>query len=171
MLGDLNFVTNNAPTNFEAGLGHCGPGWQHRVQTEWLLFTGVICWDDIAFKLTATGRLPADIFKNPLLRMEEAWLDAGLGKQSVNAMIGTFMLDECFSSKLISSNHAGDAPEGALKRTVWYEGGSVTDYIHREDEATHHDDAATPTRFMHVRGGGAGRADALLPAQAESDDQ
>ena len=51
------------------------------------------------------------------------------GKQSINSMIGAWMLDECFSYSLISSNHTGDAPKGAMKRIVHYDGGSVTDYI------------------------------------------
>jgi len=126
-LGDLNFITKKA-TDFIVQLGYtCG--WQHRIQTEWLLYTGVICWDDIAFKIVATGRLPADLLKEPLMRMEESWGDAGLGKQSINSMIGAWMLDECYSYSLISSNYADDAPPRALKRVVHYEGGSVTDYI------------------------------------------
>ena len=112
-----------------AQLGFTGSGWQHRIQTEWLLYTGVICWDDIAFKMVATGRLPADLLKESLTKMEEAWGEAGLGKQSINSMIGAWMLDECFSYSLISSNHVGDAPPGAMRRVVHYEGGSVTDYI------------------------------------------
>ena len=128
VLGDLNFVTKKA-TNFMAQLGHTGSGWQHVVQTQWLLYTGVICWDGIAFKLVATGRLPAHILREPLEKMEAAWGQAGLGKQSINSMIGAWMLDECFSYSLISSNHAGDAPPGALKRVVHYDGGNVVDYI------------------------------------------
>ena len=89
-LGDLNFVTRRA-TTFQAQLGYTGPGWQHRVQTEWLLYTNVITWDDIAYTITANSHLPADILKAPLERMEAAWTESGgaLGKQSVNAMIGT----------------------------------------------------------------------------------
>ena len=43
LLGDINFVTKS-PKSFASSLGYCGPGWQHRVQTEWLLHTGVIAW-------------------------------------------------------------------------------------------------------------------------------
>ena len=48
-------------------------------------------------------------------------------------MIGTWMLDEQFAYKHLSSEHLDDAPPGALKHTFFYEGGGgqkhVTDYI------------------------------------------
>jgi hypothetical protein len=81
VLGDLNFVTKQ-PTDPIAQLGYTGQGWQHRVQTEWLLHVGVIDLRDFSHKLTATGRLPADLLKKPLERMERAWEFDGLGKQS-----------------------------------------------------------------------------------------
>jgi hypothetical protein len=41
VLGDLNFVA--APyVSFVKQMGYTGPGWQHRVQTEFLLHMGVI---------------------------------------------------------------------------------------------------------------------------------
>ena len=40
-LGDLNFVTTKYKS-FVSQLGYAGVGWQHRVQTEWLLHAGVI---------------------------------------------------------------------------------------------------------------------------------
>ena len=43
-LGDLNFLTKKAKS-FVLQLGYTGPGWQHRVLTEWLLHTGVISWE------------------------------------------------------------------------------------------------------------------------------
>ena len=131
VLGDLNFVTKKA-TNFQAQLGYTGPGWQHRVQTEWLLYTRIITFDDIAYKITASGHLPNDILKEPLEKMETAWDTSGaLGKQACNSMIGTWMLDECFGYKLYSSNHAGDAPHGALKKITYYDDGKrfITDYV------------------------------------------
>ncbi|MDP7069711.1 MAG: HNH endonuclease, partial [Candidatus Peribacteraceae bacterium] len=128
-LGDLNFVTKRT-TNFQAQLGYTGPGWQHRVQTEFLMYMGILTWDDIAYKITASSHLPANILKAPLERMEAAWVETGaLGKQSANSMIGTFALDECFSYKHYSSNYEGDAPAGALKRTTHFDDGYVTDYI------------------------------------------
>jgi len=126
-LGDINFVTR-ALTDCVKQLGYTGPGWQHRAQTEWLLYTAVIGWEDIPWKLTATGRLPHDVFRKPLETMEKAW-DNGLGKQSINSMIGLWCLDETFNYKLTSSDHAGDAPPNALKRIVHHPGGTVTDYI------------------------------------------
>ena len=56
-LGDLNFVTRPAGC-FKELLGHTGPGWQHRVQTEFLMEERVLKWGDISHMLTATGRLP-----------------------------------------------------------------------------------------------------------------
>ena len=121
VLGDLNFVTK-AATDPIAQLGYTGSGWQHRVQTEWLLHSGVIDWKDISHKLTATGRLPADLLKKPLEKMERSWEVGGLGKQSVNAMVGTWMLDDQFAFKHISSEHPDDAPPGALKHTFFFGG-------------------------------------------------
>ena len=129
-LGDLNFVTKRS-TNIRAQLGYTGPGWQHRCQTEFLLYMGVISFDDIAFEITASAHLPNDLLKGPLETMEAAWNETGgaLGKQAVNAMIGTMMLNESFSYKMISSNHDEDAPPDALKRIVYYGTKSITDYV------------------------------------------
>ena len=126
-LGDINYVCRPAK-DCVAQLGYTGPGWQHRVQTEWLLYTGVISWSDIPWRLTATGRLPKDVFARPLQIMEEAWTN-GLGKQAVNSMIGLWCRDEVFNYKLSSSNHPEDAPPNALRRTLHFDGGSVVDYI------------------------------------------
>ena len=77
----------------------------HRVQAEFLRHHGVLTFADLPWKLTATGRLPADIFKRPLAQMEAAWGDAGLGKQSVNSMVGLWCIDECFNYRLLTSDH------------------------------------------------------------------
>ena len=45
----------------------------------------------VAFKITLGLHLPADILKAPLMKMEEAWGEASLGKQSINSMIGLYM--------------------------------------------------------------------------------
>ena len=127
-LGDLNFVTRKA-SNFIKLNGYTGPGWQSRILTEWLLYTGIITWSDITHKLTATGRLPPDLLRKPLEKMEEAWGDAGFQKESINSMIGTWMLDDSHSYSLISSHNPMDAPKNALKRIVHFEGGNVVDYI------------------------------------------
>ena len=127
-LGDLNFVTRHA-TSFVRQLGYTGPGWQHRVLTEWLLHAGVITWDDISHMLTATAHHPADILKRSLQIMEEAWGEMEHGKRSINSIVGLWCIDERFVHKLISSNDERDAPEGSLKSTFHYEGGCVMDYL------------------------------------------
>ena len=126
-LGDINFVTCPA-RDCVAQLGYCGPGWQHRTQTEWLLYTGTITWADIPWKLTARGRLPKDVFARPLQIMESAWED-GLGKQAINSMIGLWCRDEVYSYKLTTSNHPDDVLPNSLRRTMHYDGGFVIDYI------------------------------------------
>jgi hypothetical protein len=127
-LGDLNFVTRHS-TNFVRQLGYTGPGWQHRVQTEWLLHTGVICWDDISHTLSATAHHPAELLKRPLQIMESAWEEMDHGKRSINSLIGLWCIDDCFAHCLVSSNDERDAPPGSLKSTFYYEGGCATDYI------------------------------------------
>jgi hypothetical protein len=74
VLGDLNFVAMPLSRKaFASFLGYSGPGWQHRVQTEWLLHTGVIKWEHITETLTATAHLPAGLLAEPLETMERAW--------------------------------------------------------------------------------------------------
>ena len=90
---------------------------------------GVLTWADLPFKLTATGRLPADLFRAPLARMEAAWGESGLAKQSCNSMLGLWMLDETFSYKLSTSEHPGDVPPNALKRLTQVGDTVVTDLI------------------------------------------
>jgi hypothetical protein len=129
-LGDINYVKRPVFQGRDCvkQLGYTGPGWQHRVLTEWLLYTGAIVWSDVSHKITATGRLPHDIFRKPLETMEKAW-EHGLGKQSINSMIGLWCLDESFSYKLFSSDHPDDAPPNALKKITYFPGGAITDYI------------------------------------------
>jgi hypothetical protein len=125
-LGDIVFV-NRKYKNFISQYGYTGPGWMHRCQAEWLLYTAVITWQDIPWKLTATGRLPADLLREPLDRIEAAFENGA--KQAINSMIGLWCLDEQFSYRLISSNHPGDAPQNAMKRITHYTGGQTVDYI------------------------------------------
>ena len=134
LLGDLMFCTKPYKCCVKQ-LGFTGPGWMHRCQAEWLLYTGVIGWGDLPYKLNALGRLPTEIFKNPLDIMERAW-ENGLGKQSVNAMIGLWCRDQCYNYKLVTSEHPGDAPVNSLKRIFKFDGGSVTDYIMRTELTT-----------------------------------
>ncbi len=128
-LGDVVFCSKAPKSSCVTMLGYTGPGWMHRCQAEFLLHHGVITWADLPWKLTASGSLPADIFRKPLRQMEEAWGEAGLAKQAINSMIGLWCLDEAFSYRLLSSDEPGDVPEGAFKRITQFEGGAVTDNI------------------------------------------
>ena len=128
-LGDLNFVTKSY-TNLKTRLGYTGPGWQHRCLTEWLLYSGVIGWDHVSHTFTATSNLPADLFVRPLLQMENAWPSGSIhAKRSINSLIGLWCLDEPVCYTVITSNHDGDCPQGATKRTVHFEGGVTQDFI------------------------------------------
>jgi hypothetical protein len=127
-LGDIVYASKPSKC-FIRDLGYTGPGWMHRVQAEFLLHHGVLKWTDLPWKLNATGRLPADIFKLPLEQMEAAWGDTGLGKKSINSMIGLFCIDECFNYRLLTSDHPGDIPPNCIKRLMHYPGGVCTDLI------------------------------------------
>ena len=127
VLGDINYV-DRAQTNVVRQLGYT-PGWQHRVQTEFLLHMGVVGWGDVKYRLTASAHYPADVFRRPLRLMEEAWEDPLLAKLSVNALIGLWCLDEAYNYKVTSSTYEGDAPPNAHKRTFHYEGGAVHDFV------------------------------------------
>ena len=116
--------------SFISQLGYAGVGWQHRVQTEWLLHAGGIGWEDITHILNATAHLPASILAEPLRTMETAWgVDEVHAKLAVNSLIGLWAIDECYSHKLRSSTYESDAPHGALKQTFHHEGGLVYDFI------------------------------------------
>ena len=71
----------------------------------------VIAWQDVSHTLTASGRLPPDVFRKPLARMEAAWGESGLAKQAVNSMIGLWAREEGHVYKLFSSPDPRDAPE------------------------------------------------------------
>ena len=134
-LGDINFVTKVLAQrqNFSSLLGYTGPGWQHRVQTEWLLHTGIITWDDISHTLTATAHLPASLLAEPLEIMENAWRDEEvLAKLSVNSFIGLWAIDEASVLKVRTSSREDDAPrEGCLTSTFHYNGGYIYDFLTR----------------------------------------
>jgi hypothetical protein len=127
-LGDIVYVSKPSKC-FVRDLGYTGPGWMHRVQAEFLLHHGVLTWADIPYKLTATGRLPADIFKRPLAQMEAAWGESGLAKQSINSMVGLWCIDEAFNYRLLTSDHPGDIPPNSLKRLTQFPGGVCTDLV------------------------------------------
>ena len=127
-MGDLNFVTKKY-TTFIRQLGYTGTGWQHRVQTEFLLYMKVIGWEDISHTLTATAHLPPGLLTNPLRQMEKAWEGHELAKLAVNSLIGLWAIDKNYSHTLRSSTHEADAPVGALKQTFHWEGGCTHDFI------------------------------------------
>ncbi len=128
ILGDLNFVTKKYTTLVKQ-LGYTGVGWQHRVQTEFLLYMRVISWEDISHTLTATAHLPAGLLTTPLRQMEEAWLGDPLAKLAVNSLIGLWAIDQASSHSLQSSNYETDAPINSLKQTFYYQGGCTYDFI------------------------------------------
>ena len=132
-LGDINWVTRPAGC-FRELLGYTGPGPQHRVQTEWLMEQGVIGWSDISHTLTATGRLPRDVLREPFRILEEAWgADAQWGpKESINALTGLFCLDEAWRYSLCTSSFSADAPKAAFRRVFHHPGGHVTDHISKQ---------------------------------------
>ena len=144
VLGDLNFVTAKY-RHCVHQLGYTGPGWQHRVQTEFLLQHGVISWADVSHTLTATGRYPADLLQAPLREMEAAWEGSSLAKLAVNSLIGLLSIDETRSFKLRSSRHDADAPAGAAKFVFHYgDGDRLYDFVSSELLVTN-----TSTRPLH----------------------
>ena len=125
VLGDLNFVTKKLPAraSLVSYLGYTGPGWQHRVQTEWLLHTGVIKWEDISHVLTATAHLPAGILAEPLRKMEAAWEgEEVLAKFSVNSLIGLWAIDEASLTKVRTSTLEEDRPSEPCLTSVFHYG-------------------------------------------------
>ena len=130
-LGDVNFVVK-PPRKSSATLEMCyTQGWQHRCLTEFLLHYGVISWEHVTHRITATGRYPASTFAKPLRQMENAWREIGtpeLAKRAVNSLIGLWAIDESFDYKCYSSRHEQDCPPEALKSTFHYEGGQIMDF-------------------------------------------
>ena len=138
-LGDVNFVTKPIKNRaFASFLGYAGPGWQHRVQTEWLLHTSVITWEDVSHTLTATAHLPAGLLTEPLELMEKAWEgDLTLAKLSINSLIGLWAIDEASAVKVRTSRREDDAPlSGCLTSTFHYEGGYIYDFVTRQKLVT-----------------------------------
>jgi hypothetical protein len=113
-LGDLNFATKALPRrcNFASFLGYIGVGWQHRVQTDGLLHTDVITWDDISHTLMAAALLPAGLLADPLEAMERAWQsdDSTLAKLSVNSLIGLWAIDAAATLKGSDLHTGGRCP-------------------------------------------------------------
>lgn len=78
MLGDVNFVTKGQ-SNVCCQLGYT-QGRSHRAAVEFWLHNGVIRWSDVKRRSCATTHYPADIFRQPLDTMEEAWTGIEGGK-------------------------------------------------------------------------------------------
>ena len=91
-LGDINYVSKPQRANSNnLELGYTGPGWQHRCLTEFLLHHGVISWQHVTHRITATSRYPPHIFREPLQMLDEAWRNARypqLAKLFVNSLMG-----------------------------------------------------------------------------------
>ena len=134
-LGDINLVIKKQRLQ-SASLDLCyTQGWMHRCLTEFLLHHGIISWEHVTHRLTATGRYPPHTFREPLRIMDAAWQEAGhayLSKKSVNSLIGLWAIDESFDYRCFSSNHDADCPAGALKSTFHFENGSIMDFLVKE---------------------------------------
>ena len=98
-LGDLNFVAKTwRKTSNTLELCYT-QGWQHRCLTEFLMHHGVISWEHVTHRITASGRYPANVFREPLRQMEQAWKEIGkpeLAKKAVNSLIGLWAIDEAW---------------------------------------------------------------------------
>ena len=99
-LGDLNFVKKQVKWNGKSlidNLPFCGDAWYSKIAVQYMLHAGIIGWENITHTITASARLPANIFQKPLERMEQAWPDTELGrdlrKMSVNSLIGLMSIE------------------------------------------------------------------------------
>ena len=76
----------------------------------------------------ASGRAPADLFKEPLEQIERAAPE--MSKFAVNSMIGLWAIDREYSYNVVSSTFEGDCPTTCnFKRIFSYEGGHITDFV------------------------------------------
>ena len=133
VLADFSFIELKAGRRSAlAILPFTGPGWYHRVASEFLLHHGLITWRDIIFSLSATGKLPPKCLSEPLKIMEEAWGDEEhLAKLSVNMMIGLWASDAQCLYHVKTSQDAVDGMGAWAKRMVKFEGGELCDFIFR----------------------------------------
>ncbi len=131
-LADFSFVEPRAPPRSAplSMLPFVGAGWYHRVAVEFGLHHQKITWDDILWSLSATGRLPADVFAEPLRAMDAAWGDTDMSKLATNALIGLMATDQLVRFHCVTSTHRDDlrAPP-AVQTTVVFPGGSTTDWV------------------------------------------
>jgi hypothetical protein len=132
-LGDMLFVTRRFDDCVK-DLAYPGPGWYHRQYVEFLMDHGVLSWNDLQYKLTATAHLPADVFRKPIDDMLEYWgPDLDNAKRSINAMIGIWGIVESFVWSTTSSPHPFDAPDlpNVYESQVSYSGGVMFNFMRR----------------------------------------
>ena len=95
---DISYVQKDvkwSPSQLIEQLPFQGNGFYSKIAVQWLLHTGKISWSNIPYGIRATGRLPGDILKGPLQKMEESWPDEckDLAKKSINSLIGLMMIE------------------------------------------------------------------------------
>jgi len=67
---------------------YTGPRWYPKVSAEFLLFHGIVTWEDIHYGLDASAHLPKDALVETLNFIERGWAGSYLAKASINAMLG-----------------------------------------------------------------------------------
>jgi hypothetical protein len=95
-----------------------------------MLHYGTCSWQDIAATLTSTAHLPADVFRAPLEKMEAAWDDRDLRKNSVNQMVGLWAIKNTEALSVVSSNDDVDGKGRRTKRAFDYDSGIMYDHIY-----------------------------------------
>ncbi len=144
--------------------GYCGPGWQHRVQPEFLLHMGQLTWEDISHTGTATAHLPAGLLTKQLRQMEAAWEGSHLAKLAVNSLIGLWAIDQAFSHALCSSTCETDAPVGSQTDLTLRGGEHIR--LHHLHPPLGQQQLSSAPRPLYVHRGGKNGPD-VLRAQAE----
>ena len=110
-----------------------GPMWYHRVAVEFLLHRGLINWACISHSFSATGRLPPDVFREVLEKMENAWpLDSPLRKSSINCMQGLWQINglDSFSVRTTAFDTDG-GDHWAEKRLFECDGVTLFDFVYQ----------------------------------------
>ena len=131
-LADFSFVDlgKDDRRSVVSKLPYVGPMWMHRVSVEFMLHHGACKWDDIKYSLNATGKVPKECIAAPLEVMEAAWGDhIDMAKDSVNAMLGLWAVDEQQSFHVKSSNDPFEGQGAWATRLVEWNGGHMTDWI------------------------------------------
>ena len=131
VLGDFTFVTGVCDDRLSvlSRLPFVGPGWYHRVACEHLLHYGICHWRHFSHSFSATGKLPAACFREPLAKMEAAWDDPDLRKRSINTMVGVWAINRDESFSVVTSASPTDGLHCWMKRPVG--DSDLVDYIFR----------------------------------------